>query len=128
MGESRTGRAKAVAAAILIIVALLALALSWQRWLDPVIDVGRDLYIPGELLEGRKLYRDILYFYPPLAPYLLAGCNLVLGRSLLSYTILGILLGGIAAWQLWRLGRLCGSWEAGAVGGWLFLTLIFTGA
>ncbi|HEY0787441.1 MAG TPA: hypothetical protein VGE86_02270, partial [Thermoanaerobaculia bacterium] len=49
-------------AALLLLAALaaLVLALSWNRWLEPVIDLGRDLYVPGAILEGKQLYRDIL--------------------------------------------------------------------
>ena len=39
------------AAGIVLLVAIVALAQSWQRWLDPIIDTGRDLYIPEQLPE-----------------------------------------------------------------------------
>jgi len=79
-------------------VAILALLQSWQRWLDPIIDTGRDLYIPEQLARGAKLYRDLRYEYPPLAPYLLA---LLPSRSLLAYTILGIAQSAVIAICLW---------------------------
>jgi len=83
---------------LIVLVAILALAQSWQRWLDPIIDTGRDLYIPEQLARGAKLYRDLRYEYPPLAPYLLA---LMPFRSLAAYTILGIVQSAIVAACLW---------------------------
>jgi len=121
-------RLRVLVALILLAIGAAALAQSWARWLDPIIDVGRDLYIPGELLQGRKLYRDLLYFYPPLTPYLLAGLNLIFGRSLLGYTAIGVLISLAVVWQLWRIGRRMGGWEVGAVATFLFLTFSFTGA
>lgn len=68
----------------------MALAVSWNRWCDPIIDNGRDLYIPERLLRGALLYRDILYNYPPLAPYLLAAIVFVTGASLAAFAAIGI--------------------------------------
>ena len=85
-------------AAVVVIVAAVALLQSWQRWLDPIIDTGRDLYIPEQLARGAKLYRDLRYEYPPLAPYLLA---LMPARSLAAYTILGLVQSAIIAMGLW---------------------------
>jgi hypothetical protein len=83
---------------VVTLVAIFALAQSWQRWLDPIIDTGRDLYIPEQLARGAKLYRDLRYQYPPLAPYLLA---LMPGRSVTAYTILGIAQSAVIAVCLW---------------------------
>ncbi|HKS24548.1 MAG TPA: hypothetical protein VJZ76_17235 [Thermoanaerobaculia bacterium] len=85
-------------AAVVVIVAAVALLQSWQRWLDPIIDTGRDLYIPEQLARGAKLYRDLRYEYPPLAPYLLA---LMPSRSLAAYTVLGIFQSAVVAVCLW---------------------------
>jgi hypothetical protein len=71
-------------------VAALAFAQSYARWLDPIIDTGRDLYIPEQLARSAKLYRDIRYQYPPLAPYLLALITGGIGHSLASYMAIGI--------------------------------------
>jgi len=42
-------------AAIVVVIAAVALLQSWQRWLHPIIDTGRDLYIPEQLARGAKL-------------------------------------------------------------------------
>ena len=77
--------------AVLLIVAAVAFIQSYQRWLDPIIDTGRDLYIPEQLLNGARLYGDIRYQYPPLAPYVLAVLTSVVGHSLAAYTVIGLL-------------------------------------
>ena len=50
------------------------LALSWRRWPDPLIDFGRELYVPWRLANGGLLYRDVDEFYGPLSKC----CNAIL--------------------------------------------------
>lgn len=45
------------------------LAVSWRRWPDPLIDFGRELYVPWRLVNGALLYRDVDEFYGPLSKY-----------------------------------------------------------
>ena len=45
--------------ACLMAIGFLLFADSYQRWGHPIIDLGRDLYLPGQLLEGRVLFRDL---------------------------------------------------------------------
>ena len=84
-----------------IAVAALAFIQSYARWLDPIIDTGRDLYIPEQLARGAKLYRDIRYQYPPLAPYLLALITGAIGHSLAAYMAIGIAQSAAIAASLW---------------------------
>lgn len=84
-------------AGIIAAIGAIAIAQSWMRWLDPIVDTGRDLYIPEQLAHGVKLYRDIAYFYPPVAPYLLAAVTSVVGRSIASYVFIGLLIAGATA-------------------------------
>ena len=114
--------------ALLVVIAGLAFIQSYQRWLDPIIDTGRDLYIPEQLGHGAKLYRDIRYQYPPLAPYLLAAATAVVGHSLASYTAIGLLQSLIIAAALWVIGRRTAGSIAGFVASLLFIALSFCGA
>jgi hypothetical protein len=88
-------------ALIVIAVAAVAFAQSYARWLDPIIDTGRDLYIPEQIAKGAKLYRDIRYQYPPLAPYLLALITGAIGHSLAAYVAIGIAQSTTIAASLW---------------------------
>jgi len=103
----------AVTMAIPVVIATIAIAQSWNGWLDPIIDTGRDLYIPEQLRHGLKLYRDVLYYYPPLTPYLLAVKTAFIGSSLSSYVAIGI--GTVIATMIaiYALARVvCGRWGA----------------
>jgi hypothetical protein len=82
-------------------VAIIAFTQSYCRWLDPIIDTGRDLYIPEQIANGAKLYRDIRYQYPPLAPYLLALITGGIGHSLASYMVIGLAQSMTVVTSLW---------------------------
>lgn len=45
-------------------------AWTWRTWADPLIDFGREVYVPWRLLAGEGLYTDLAYFNGPLSPYL----------------------------------------------------------
>jgi hypothetical protein len=118
---------------LLSIVAIVALAatilyLSWNRWLEPIIDLGRDLYVPSELARGKLLYRDILYFYPPTAPYLLAAVVTVIGAGLSQYTFIGISIAALAAAALYLIVRSVVSPAAGVGVLLMFVLLNLAGA
>jgi hypothetical protein len=98
--QNRTAVSLALAA-IVVAVAAIAFIQSYCRWLDPIIDTGRDLYIPEQLAKGAKLYRDIRYQYPPLAPYLLALITGGIGHSLAAYMAIGIAQSMTIAASLW---------------------------
>ena len=114
--------------ALLLIVAAVAFTQSYQRWLDPIIDTGRDLYIPEQIAHGARLYRDIRYQYPPLAPYLLALLTSVLGHSLAAYMVIGLLQSAAIAIALWIAGRRAAGRLGGFVAALFFIAMSFCGA
>lgn len=54
---------------VLGVVLAITLKISWFKWLDPIVDFGRELYVPWRLSEGAVLYRDVAAIYGPLSPY-----------------------------------------------------------
>ncbi len=78
----------------LILLSLAAMVhWSWLTWPDPMIDFGREAYVPWKLSEGAVLYRDIAYHNGPLSPYLNALFFRLFHPSLhLLFSINGILL------------------------------------
>jgi hypothetical protein len=127
-GDSIRGR---WAISIALGAGLIAFLQSYRCWLDPVIDAGRDLYIPEQLRLGATLYRDILYFYPPLTPYLLAAITAVTGSSLGAYIAIGLVTSLLTATAIWMIahplagtyGAACAlliffSFSMAGVGGW----------
>ncbi len=113
---------------LLTVIAVIALAQSWRRWLDPIIDTGRDLYIPEQLLAGGKLDRDIRYQYPPLAPHLLAGITAIIGHSLAAYIAIGIAQSAAVAAGLWLALRRAAGEIAAFAATLMFVALSFCGA
>lgn len=60
---------------------------SWMRWMDPVIDFGREVYLPWRVLNGEHLGRDFVHPYGPLSVYLNAALFGVLGISIRTLVI-----------------------------------------
>jgi hypothetical protein len=54
----------------LLILGIFFLATSWRKWPDPLIDFGRELYVPWRLSQGALLYHDVAEQYGPLSQYL----------------------------------------------------------
>src|SRR5690349_6281888 len=52
---------------------------SWFKWPDPLIDFGRELYLPWRIIHGAVLYRDVDDYYGPLSQYWNAGLFAVFG-------------------------------------------------
>ncbi len=73
---------RALAAVLPHTLFLLLLVISWNRWIQPYVDTGRELTVPWRVSRGQALYRDIQFYHGPLAPYLGAAIDRVGGRSL----------------------------------------------
>lgn len=126
MNRRRT--AEALAIALLLAIAAVVLRASWQRWLDPIIDSGRDLYIPEALRGGAVLYRDLRYVYPPLAPYLLALLTMMTGSSLAAYAAIGIGIAAATAALLYGMARRVAGAAAAFAATLLFVACSLAGA
>ncbi|HKP85601.1 MAG TPA: hypothetical protein VJZ26_05875 [Blastocatellia bacterium] len=61
---------------------IFALAVSWQRWGNPLVDCGREMNQPLRLANGEMLYSEVRHIYGPLSPYVNAGLYRVFGASL----------------------------------------------
>jgi hypothetical protein len=44
-------------------------AWTWLAWPDPIVDFGREAYVPWRLASGATLYRDVAWWSGPLSPY-----------------------------------------------------------
>lgn len=73
-------------------IEVLMLALTWRTWPDPIVDFGREVYVPWRLYEGDILYRDIAYFNGPFSPYLNAIVFRAMGPSVDSMLIVNYLV------------------------------------
>lgn len=86
-------------------VFLLLAAVSWNRWIEPFVDTGRELMVPARVADGEALYRDVRFYYGPLAPYLAAGVDLAAGRSFAARIALAALVALLHLEVLRRLAR-----------------------
>jgi hypothetical protein len=55
---------------LLAVFFIFGLAVSWERWGNPVVDCGREMNQPLRLAEGQMLYSDVRHIYGPLSPYI----------------------------------------------------------
>jgi hypothetical protein len=78
---------------------------SWGKWLDPLVDFGRELYLPWQITEGRVLYRDLASFNGPLSPYANALWFTIGGASLRTIVAANSALALLLAWLLFALFR-----------------------
>jgi hypothetical protein len=93
VGYSRVMPATPFFGLLPLALALFLLARNWTGWTDPLIDFGRELYIPWRLAEGQVLYRDIAYLDGPLSPYWNALCFTLFPVSMrtLEFSNLGVI-------------------------------------
>jgi len=77
---------------------LLLCIWTWGRWFDPLVDFGRELYVPWRLREGQVLFRDIAWFNGPFSAYFNAALFRVFGTSITTLVVanLTILAAGTA--------------------------------
>ena len=73
--------------ALHLMVFVVLLLWSWRKWPDPLIDFGRELYLPWQINEGRVLYRDLASLFGPLSPYVNALWFRLFGTSLLTLAL-----------------------------------------
>lgn len=67
---------------LVVVCGALAVIAGWDRGADPLIDFGRELYVPWRLVEGEVLHRDLAWFNGPLGPWVVEGWMRVFGVSL----------------------------------------------
>jgi hypothetical protein len=108
-GTTGTGWATVSPVADLAIHAVLFVALawwSWRKWPDPLIDFGRELYVPWQITQGKVLYRDIASLVGPLSSYVNALWFRLFGVSLLTLAICNMAIFAATIFGLHRLVRL----------------------
>ena len=111
-GEVRCLDGEWLGLALLAALAVFFLALSWRRWPDPLIDFGRELYVPWRLAHGAVLYRDVDDFYGPLSQYFNAGLFALFGPGLTVLVTANLVIFAAILATIHRLFR--GAWGAGA--------------
>lgn len=99
------------------------MTMTWRRWADPLIDSGRELYVPWRLSEGDGLYGDIAHLFGPLSQYYHAFLFRIFGVSYTVIIISNALWLGLLALLVYRLLARGLSLYAGTVGAGLLLCI-----
>jgi hypothetical protein len=125
--NSESGLVRGASAGLVVATALAMLKLTWFTWPDPIVDFGRELYVPWRLTEGQALYSDIAYHNGPLSPHLNALWFSVVGVSLRSLVWLNLAIVAGVTWLLYRFLRDLAGVLAAALGGCAFVVLFAFG-
>ncbi|MHC4984013.1 MAG: glycosyltransferase family 39 protein, partial [Planctomycetota bacterium] len=65
---------------------------TWRTWPDPLVDFGRELYIPWQLSQGKVLYADVTTHSGPLSQYWNAVWFYLFGASLTVLVVCNLVL------------------------------------
>lgn len=99
---------------LLIVAVFLTLCvMTWQRWTDPVVDFGRELYTAWQVSVGKTLYREVEHLYGPLSAQINALAFRLFGVSYRVLTVTSlVLLAGftLLLYRAWK--RLTNDWTA----------------
>lgn len=97
--------ADAIGLVSLSLLAAWFLHASWRRWPDPMVDFGRELYLPWRLSEGAVLYRDLDQLFGPLSQYFNSLVFRIGGASLDTLVAVNIALYAAIMGLLYQLLR-----------------------
>jgi hypothetical protein len=94
-----------IARAGLLLVLMALLTLTWRKWGYLPVDVGREMYVPAAMAEGKRLYFDLWYVYGPLIPYWHALLFRMFGIHLGILLAAGVSIVGITATLVYSISR-----------------------
>ena len=100
-----TRRSRMVAPLVVLSIGLTLTALTWNRWVELLVDFGRELYVPWRITQGDVLYRDIAYFSGPLSPHVNALWFWLFGPGVRNVLILNFLVLAAFTWLAYRILR-----------------------
>ncbi|MEC8494386.1 MAG: hypothetical protein VXZ39_05665, partial [Planctomycetota bacterium] len=109
------------------LVGALAVAIGWDRGADPLIDFGRELYVPWRLTEGDVLHRDIAWFNGPLGPWALEGWMRLFGVSLDAVQAMNAVVIALTTAAIGRVCTVIAGQLAAGIAAWLFLIAFAVG-
>lgn len=108
---------------LLIFTFLLMFSVNYGKWGDPLIDFGREVYIPWALTQGKTLFTDIAYFNGPFSPYFNALVYSLLGAGLDRLFLVNTAIAAGIAWLIFRLLSVAASRAAAVYGVLAYITL-----
>lgn len=88
----------------IFLLTILMLKFTWLKWGSPLIDTGRELYIPQQILNGSHPYLDYFYPYGPVAPYLNAFIRKLFSTQLSTFIGCGAFSLTIVCFCIYKIG------------------------
>jgi hypothetical protein len=85
---------------------VLLAALSWRAWGDLTVDTGYDLLAGANVARGDLPYADFVYYYGPLAPFLMGGLFAITGPGVGAAIALGLAMAAAIVVLAYRVARL----------------------
>ncbi len=85
-----------IAIFLILMLCVICLFIFGNNINSPYSDIGRELYIPQQMLQGSVLYKDIFCDYPPLGYMLNTLWIKLFGDNLITYYIIGFVLSFIS--------------------------------
>jgi hypothetical protein len=105
MNRINTGHLRVLYWSIVAGLAGWLLTRSWGRWVDPIIDFGREVYLPWRVLNGEHPGRDFVHPYGPLSVYWNAGVFAVGGVSVRALVLSNLAVFSVLIYLLHRVLR-----------------------
>ena len=109
--------------AILIIVVITMFILTYGNLYNSHSDIGREFYIPSQMLQGEVLYKDIYNIYPPLCYFINAFLLKIFGDCLNTFYFIGLFLSIIILIPVYKIVK---SYCDTHIAFFTVLTIIFT--
>lgn len=126
-GIAKKYKSDLIAIGIICLVILIFFGVSYLKWLHPVVDCGREFYVPLQIMDGRILYKDIYYFYGPFAPYFLSIVFKIFGATLTVGYVIGFIINFLICGVVYYISRqLLSSFKSCLVLLFLVIMVIFT--
>ncbi len=110
---------------ILVLAVIAALAVSWRKWPDPIVDFGRELYLPWQITQGGVLYRDMDAVYGPLSHYFNAVVFWLFGPGFMHLVAVNLIIYAGILVLLYHILRV-GWGRTSAFVGTLFFVTVFS--
>lgn len=90
---------------VLFGLTIFFVATSWRKWPDPLVDFGRELYLPWRLANGAVLFRDVDDSYGPLSQYFNAALFKCFGPGLMVLVTANLVVFAAIAVLIYQLFR-----------------------
>ena len=91
--------------AVLFTVIVLMFIFTYGNLYNVHSDIGREFYIPSQMLKGEVLYKDIYNIYPPLGYFINTAIIKIFGNFFITFYLIGLLLSVLILIPVYKLAK-----------------------